>query len=423
VPYALGLIFFCLYATLSVSRHLRLRTTGFDLGIFDQAVRGYAHLGPPVVDLKGPGYVLLSDHFHPILALLAPVYHVFPGPVTLLVAQAALLGASVVPVTRLARDRLGRWPALAVGVGYGLSSGLQSTVGFDFHEVCFAVPLLAACTCALVRQRWREAALWALPLVLVKEDLPLTVAAIGAYLVLRRQARWGVPLMAVGLLSYVVIVDMLMPRYAYTSSISFTSGLTGWDTKAWTALLLLAPTALLAARSPVLLVALPTLAWRFWSSNPSYWGLGYHYGAVLMPILTVSFVDAVPRRLSRVAPVVGLAAALALCPMLPMRDLVSPGYWAADSRAAIAVLGEIPDGATVAATNVLAPQLTARCTVYLFPTYPAGNLLPEYVALLDRPDITLLPAPVVAAGLDRLPGLGYRVVAQRDGVLLWRRGP
>ena len=54
MPYALALVFFLLYAALSVSRQLQLRTTGYDLGIFEQAVRGYAHLGPPVAELKGP---------------------------------------------------------------------------------------------------------------------------------------------------------------------------------------------------------------------------------------------------------------------------------------------------------------------------------------------------------------------------------
>jgi uncharacterized membrane protein len=423
MPYALALVFFAGYATLSVSRHMRLRSTGYDLGIFEQAVRGYANGGPPVADLKGPGFDLLGDHFHPILALLAPAYRVFPGPVTLLVAQAALLAVSVVPVTRLALDRFGRWPSLAIGTGYGLSSGLQSTVGFDFHEVCFAVPLLAFSVTALVRQRWREAALWALPLVLVKEDLPLTVVAIGGYLLLRRQWRWGTLLVATGLVSYVVIVDVLMPRYAYASTISATSGMHGWDTKAQTVLELLAPTTFLALRSPVLLVALPTLAWRFWSSNPSYWGIGYHYGAVLMPILAVSFVDGIPARLGHVAPVAGLIGALALCPILPMRDLASPAYWASDDGGARAALSAVADDATVAATNALAPQLTRRCTVYLFPTYPTPGLRPRYVVVSDPPDTTLFPRSTVESGVDRLPSLGYQVVAHHNGVVIWRLTP
>ena len=53
-------------------------------------------------------------------------------------------------------------------------------VNFDFHEIAFAVPLLAFSLSALVRGRARATMWWALPLVLVKEDQGFTVAAIGA---------------------------------------------------------------------------------------------------------------------------------------------------------------------------------------------------------------------------------------------------
>src|SRR5262249_22548601 len=107
VPYAIAAGAFALYAALAVVRHQRLET-GFDLGLFEQAVRAYARLQPPVVPLKGPGVLALGDHFHPIVAALAPLYRLLPGPVTLLIAQSALLALSVVPVTRLAERRLGR---------------------------------------------------------------------------------------------------------------------------------------------------------------------------------------------------------------------------------------------------------------------------------------------------------------------------
>ena len=61
-------------------------------------------------------------------------------------------------------------------------------IDFDFHEIALAVPLLAFSLSALVRGRVRAAALWALPLVFVKEDQGFTVAAIGALPDLRRAA-------------------------------------------------------------------------------------------------------------------------------------------------------------------------------------------------------------------------------------------
>ena len=55
--------------------------------------------------LKAPGYNLLGDHFHPLIAVLAPLYWIWDDPRMLLLAQAALFAASMVPVARFAERR------------------------------------------------------------------------------------------------------------------------------------------------------------------------------------------------------------------------------------------------------------------------------------------------------------------------------
>ncbi|MET9418941.1 DUF2079 domain-containing protein, partial [Streptomyces klenkii] len=184
-PYWLAGALLVLYTTLSLCRHRRMLTMSWDLGIFEQAVRGYAHFQAPIADLKGPGTNILGDHFSPVTALLAPLYRLFPTPVTLLVAQAALFALSAIPVARLAAGLLGRKRGLAIGIAYGLSWGVQRAVDFDFHEIAFAMPLLAFSLEAVVRGRWRAAVWWAVPLVLVKEDLGITAAAIGVIILIR----------------------------------------------------------------------------------------------------------------------------------------------------------------------------------------------------------------------------------------------
>ncbi len=178
-PYLLAAVFFAAYTALSVTRYRQMLTMSWDLGIFEQAVKSYAHLHAPVADLKGPGFNILGDHFSPITALIAPFYRVFPTPVTLLVAQALLFAVSVIPVTRVAGHLLGRGRGLAVGVAYALSWGVQKAVQFDFHEIAFAMPLLAFSLEAVLRRRWAAAMWWAVPLVFVKEDMGVTAAAIG----------------------------------------------------------------------------------------------------------------------------------------------------------------------------------------------------------------------------------------------------
>jgi Predicted membrane protein (DUF2079) len=463
VPYALAGVLFAAYATVSVSKHLRLRSTGYDLGIFEQAVRAYAAGRAPVAELKGAGYNLLGDHFHPALAVLAPAYRLFPSPVTLLIAQALLLAGSAIPITRLAIDLLGPHAGGCIGVAYGLSWGLQQTVWFDFHEVCLAVPLLALSVTRLATGRWGAAVAWAAPLVAVKEDLPATVAAIGGYLLLRRQWRLGVATVlgavAAGLLIVLVVIPALNPHhaYGYTELAAPTGGnplarlLTPQD-KLWTVLALLAPTGFLALRSSLLLLVLPTLLWRFWGTIPYYWGTGFHYSAVLMPIVFVAFVDGLRRRtapgpatarsgprlrsglvpparpdrlarLIRLAPAAAAGGALIATVFLPLRILATPARLVPDAPATAArdLLRRIPDGATVAAANRLAPQLTARCQVYLFPNQPDRTTRPEWIAATDPPDGTYTPAERASTRLADLGRLGYRLVAHDGGVLLYHR--
>ncbi|PRY20771.1 putative membrane protein [Pseudosporangium ferrugineum] len=415
---------FCAYATASVTRHLRVRSTGFDLGIFEQGIRGYAGWGAPTAPLKGPGVHLLGDHFHPILVLLVPFYRLFPGPSTLLIAQAALLAVSAVPVTRLAIRRFGTRGGSAIGAAYGLSWGMQRAVGFDFHEICFAVPLLAFSLECLVDRRWAAAVAWAAPLILVKEDLPATVAAVGGYLILHGRRRLGGATVCGAVAAGLLIVEVLIPAFNAAHTYGYASGsapLSGLPQKLLTVLMVLLPTGFLAVRSPILLLALPTLGWRFWSANPSYWGTEFHYSAVLMPIVFVAMLDSPPARSRRWLPAWCLAFAALLTTMLPLHALADPGTWRPDRAATAtrAALHRIPDGATVAADNRLAPQLTARCEVYLFPFYPSAALRPTWVAIPDAPSND----PRSVAAREALPSLGYRPAASGEGVLLFTRSP
>lgn len=70
----LTLATFAIYTLFALERHRQFNTAGYDLGIFDQAVRRYAHFQAPIVPLKGMSYNIWGDHFHPIIATAAPLY-------------------------------------------------------------------------------------------------------------------------------------------------------------------------------------------------------------------------------------------------------------------------------------------------------------------------------------------------------------
>ncbi|MFF4503590.1 DUF2079 domain-containing protein [Streptomyces sp. NPDC001401] len=404
-PYLLATALFAVYAALSITRYEHLATRSWDLGIFEQAVRAYAHLQAPVVDLKGPGFNILGDHFSPVLVLLAPVYRLFPSPLTLLVAQAALFALSAVPVTRAAAGLLGRRLGLALGIAYGVSWGLQRAVDFDFHEICFAVPLIAFSLEALLAGRWRPALLWALPLVLVKEDLGMTAAAIALVVAVRsrrsspRTLRYALAVAVLGIAATLVTLTVVIPSFNTSGGYDYwtkvDSGFSLFDgtgTKLRTLAWLLIPTSgLLALRSPLLAVALPTLGWRFYSADDHYWGTDWHYSAVLMPIVALALVDALAlarvssrpwlRSYAQHVPAAVAGAALALTTTLPLSTLTeSATYDTPEGVPRIErALDRIPDDATVEADIGPISRLTSRCRVFWI-----GNtrgVTPDYIAL------------------------------------------
>ncbi|MEV4437934.1 DUF2079 domain-containing protein [Streptomyces sp. NPDC049577] len=446
-PYWTGGVLFVLYTALSVCRHRRMLTMSWDLGIFEQAIRGYARLGAPIADLKGPGTNILGDHFSPITALVAPVYRLFPTPVTLLVVQAALFALSAVPVTRLAARLLGRARGVAIGVAYGLSWGIQRAVDFDFHEIAFAMPLLAFSLEAVVRRRWTAAVLWAAPLVLVKEDLGVTAAAIGVLILLRlrrtgrdpRAAALAAGLVAFGAAATVLALGVIIPGFNTTGSYDYWNKLDGADgapgtiplqtavrTLLWT---LLPTTGLLALRSPLIVVALPTLGWRFLSHDDHYWGTDWHYSAVLMPVVFIALVDALPpaltgprRRLRAYAervPTAVAAAALALSTSLPLYELTKPETYRVPAAVTEAeeVLARIPDGATVEADIAPISRLVNRCRVFWIGD--TRGISPDYVAL--RVGDGRAPQDLADDAQRMHPGAHYALLGSGGGYAVLRR--
>ncbi|MQY16395.1 hypothetical protein SRB5_65940 [Streptomyces sp. RB5] len=430
-----------LFAAYSLYSQLQLAHFGspsWDLAIFEQEVRAYSDFRSPVVDIKGPGFMILGDHFSPLVALLVPLYWIWPSPAALLVAQAALFAGSAVIVGRTAARFLGRRAGVGLALAYGLSWGVQEAVKADFHEVALAVPLLALVCRALLLERWRAAALWSLPLLLVKEDLGITVAVVGGLLFWYGQRRLGVALAGTGLVAFAVTVWVLIPaansagRYDYWTKVSVTGedqqpGLMDSvldvfsnSVKIEMVFFVFAVTGFLALRSPLAALALPTLGWRLLSHEPYHWGMGWHYSATLMPIVFLAAADGVRRArnsprpwlasYAKVAVPVMTAASLALTQHLPLRDLLRPETYHSDPRieAAKGALEAIPPGASVEADVPFLAHLTADHRVYWLGG--AESVTPDAIAVRA----TYAGADPVAYANQLHPGEPWRLVFQQD---------
>ena len=323
----------------------------WDLAIFSELAKAYAHFQTPIVPVKGDGYNLLGDHFHPILILLGPIWRLFPTPLSLLITQDLLLAFSAWPLTRLASRLTNQWVAGGLGLVYVLSWGMQGAVAAQFHEIAFAMPLLAYASVAFVERRWGAVTAWSVPLVLVKEDMGLTVLMIGVAVILtsavpawyrtctvirpggrgadgldaagdaagnsagsapkddaarnrRRGLRLGVGMIVGGIAAFLFAIQVFLPAFNINGVWDY--GLSSQDQptspdaltqKATVVVMLILTSGIVGVTSPWLLVVLPTLAWRFLGSVEFYWVWdNWHYNATLMPIALGALLDVVARR-------------------------------------------------------------------------------------------------------------------------------
>ena len=377
-----------IHGSLAVVMWRNFIAPSWDLGIFTQMLSQYAAGNAPIVDIKGPGFNLLGDHFHPILIVLTPLFWLFPSGLTLLLTQTVLFAASVWPVVSLAAERLTPRGTVLLAVSYVLSWGLLNASYSQFHEIAFAVPLLAFGLVWWIRGRRMPAIVAIALLVFVKEDLGLTVAAFGAVIWLRDRSEtrlalavivWGAGWMAYAVLLFLPLFN---PEggYDYTDNVDLAQALTeGLTTKIGTAGFLALAAGAIGLRSPFMLLMLPTLAWRFTGDVEGYWDTSFHYSAVLMPIAVVSLIDGAGRAHRTLAPLVAAVAAVALLSQTRVDLLWTADRYAVDASASI----EEAAGYDSVATDI-------RLLAYLAPqtqTYWYGSIedaVPE--AVLLRPD-------------------------------------
>ncbi|QFG25283.1 DUF2079 domain-containing protein [Actinomadura sp. WMMB 499] len=458
-PAALVAVSAAVYAAYSLLCLYTFRASSYDLVIFDQAVRSYSGFGPPVAIVKGvhngfgPDFSVLGDHFSPILAVLAPLYWIHDGPGTLLVAQAVLFAAAIVPIFRYAQRRLGRAAAYCASGAYALSWPVAEALAFDFHEVAF-VPLLSALLIERHDARRRgQAAAVAVLLLLVKEDMGLLLAGFGLYLLTRRgERRSGAVHIAAGLAATWVASRLLIPAAGGDENYYWAYGALGpdlpraavhavthpWDVlallgdppaKLGTMLLLAAPLLLLPLASPLALVAVPLLAERMLADGfENWWQPQYHYNAFVIAVLVMAAVDGAvrlrgrvraARRGPRALPAAGLLVAAALTvPFFAFGDLADPSLYRRDARvrAAAEAAAHVPSGALVEAANSVGPALSARTRVLLLDRWPRSA--PWVVADVERLTFPFRSVDDQRVRVRGLLHLGYREVYRSGGYVV-----
>ncbi len=413
------------FGAAAVLRHRAFESGRFDLGNMTQAVWSTAH-GDflSVTDVQGEQLSRLGSHFDPILALLAPLWWLWPDPELLLVVQAVAVASGALPVFWLARKHVtSSRAAAALALAYLLSPPVQWLTVSDFHPVALACPLLLFAWWHLDEGRLREFAVLAATAIATKEQVGLAIAAIGVWYAVRHRApRAGAAIAVTAGAAALVAALVVVPHFASAGTSAFQSryespSLDGRDLSYLASLLL--PLALVPLAAPLALIAaLPELGLNLPSSTVTQTSVKTHYAATAAPALLVASVFGVARLGARLAYVVALAALAGMVVLGPLgRVHVRADAHDAAARRGLAL---VPAGAPVSATNTLGAHLSARRRIFSFPVMREA----EWVAVDER-RLTYLDSLAPGRARPQLAALqrdpAWTRVFAEDGILIFRR--
>jgi len=406
----------------------------------------------------------LGGHVDPFLALLAPLWMVWPSPLSLAFAQIAVVSLGALPVFWLGRRHLGsERVAGLLALGYLAYPWVATSAYAAIHPVTFAIPFFLFCVWFLDTGRLVPFALFALLAVSTGELMGLPIALLGIWFAVARRRRLaGAFIAAAGLAWSFLAIYVVVRHFAGDDSIFFgfydhVGGspqgvvrtlftdpgavfgalLEGHDViyVVWLGL----PLLFLFVLSPGLaLVALPQLLANGLSDFRSMTDPRYHSGAAIVPFLIAATVFGVAKVS---APRRGLAAAAILVCSATLSVAVAPWPRAVGGMplggaesvppARVAALrdavGVIPDDAAVSASNSVGAYVSARRYVYSVPnlgraTWVLVDRSDPWVVKSDSPILTRHPKVVraFAAKLERDPA--WTTVFEREGVVVFRRG-
>ena len=462
---------------LAIQRYRSYYGGRFDMGNMVQAVYNTAHghfLQITTADGAGKQVSRLGSHVDPILAVFAIPWLVWPSPIMLLVAQAAIVALAAWPAYRLGLRVLGdARAAFFLSLALLLYPPLQYAVLNEFHPVTLAIPFLLFAFVFIDEGHWWRAVPFLVLAALCKEEIPAVIAVMGAYFALRKRSWRPLILTAVAAAYFVVAVKVVLPHYSPGGSpflsryadlgssvggiganVVLKPGVTLGHLFAWSNLRywfqLLWPFGFSSLLSPLTtLIAAPEYLLNALASNGYQRSYEFHYVAGEVPFVFAGAVLGVARardwlarsgrrtrrsskRASSVsivtlATVVLGTAVLANFLLGPLPFSLPGAHYSGRSYAVTGhakvldmALKMIPAGATVSTENDAGSHLSARRVVYTFPSINNAQWV-----IVDQKNPFVYDHRDEVGHSEALGALvlnqNYQSVFARDGVYVFKR--
>ena len=441
------------------------RVGRFDLGNMVQAVWSttQGRVLESTEGSTGEQMVRLGGHADPFLILLAPLWALWPSPLSLAFAQIAVVSLGALPVFWLGRRHLGdERTAGVLALAYLAYPWVATSAAASIHPVTFAITFFLFCVWFLETDRLVLFGVFAALAMSTGELMGVPVLALGIWVALARRRRIvGAAVALAGAAWTFIAVYLIVPHFAGGNSVFFgfyedvggspqgvvrklfedpgavVGALVERHDVAYLVWLGL-PLLFLFVLSPWLaLVGLPQLLANMLSDFRSMTHPRYHSVAAVIPFLIMATVlgiarIGVPRRSLAAGGVLvcSVILSLAVGPWARVVGATPIGGRADIPQARADALADavalVPDGAAVSASNPAGAHLSDRRYIYSVPilgraTWVVVDLADPWVV---RPDSPLLNnhLDVVRAFVRRLDqDPGWRKVFERERVFVYRK--
>jgi len=157
-----------------------------------------------------------AAHFVPFIYVFALPFKLIPRPETLLVLNVALMLSSAIPLYFLAKRMQGSTLfALTVAAFLLWYPTFQYITLYEFEMLRFSIPILLWMLYFWESKKIKWYFVFAFAAILVREEVGLTVAMFGLYLLLFQKRRLpGLATFLMGLISFLVIFKFVMPAFS-----------------------------------------------------------------------------------------------------------------------------------------------------------------------------------------------------------------
>lgn len=429
--------FYIVHTAVFTSMHyINYGTPCFDFGLFAQMFHNMKETGRCVTTCERDE--LLSHfavHFSPIYYLILPFYMLIPSPVTLLVAQAVIVGVGVIPLVLLCKHyHLSNTASVLFAICYALYPAFTGGCSYYLHENCFLPTLLLWLFYFIEKDKILPSLTFALLTLCVKEDAAVYVAIIGLYFLFsKKQPRLGISIFALSVLAFAIITKLMgifgegvMSDSRYGDYIYDDGGLFTViksviqnplfalahifkPEKILFILQMLVPLCflpLLVKKPAKLILFIPLILVNLMTNYKYQYDIGYQYifgsGALLFYLALTNYAELKTKQPEKIILCAALCSVILFSGGELSRSFYADRFMADKEQRAIMTeaIALIPEDATVSASTFLVANLSKRETIYELERTKHDS---EYIALDLREGKNVTdPTPYLTEDYDTL---------------------